>query len=57
MADITMCENEACPIKRKCYRYTAIESSYQYYSLFKPTVDNGSVRCHAFWDNKERSEE
>lgn len=57
MADITMCDNDTCPIKEKCYRYTAIESVYQYYCWFKPTINNGSVKCDAFWDNKERIEE
>ena len=31
MSDITMCEGIDCPIRSKCYRYTAIPNYYQYY--------------------------
>ncbi len=34
MPDISMCNNEKCDKKNKCYRYMAIPSSWQAYSNF-----------------------
>ena len=51
MADISMCRNESCKLKKKCYRYTAIPSEFrQSYGLFA-LDENG--KCNYFWDNKE----
>ena len=47
MADISMCLNEDCPLKEKCYRYTAPASDYQYYSDFKYVEGEG---CDFFWE-------
>jgi len=47
MVDITLCENEECPIKEKCFRYTAEASSRQSYACF-PHKDGD---CDYFWDN------
>lgn len=50
MPDISKCENEECPLKEKCYRYTAIPSpDLQAYGWFKPDEDG---KCNGFWDNK-----
>ena len=50
--DITMCMTENCPMKDKCYRYTAIPERIQSYSLFGPVCcDNGSYNY--FMDNEE----
>ena len=29
MPDITMCDDESCPMNRKCYRYMAIPSTHR----------------------------
>ena len=51
MPDISMCMNEKCEKKDKCYRYTATPDEYwQPYCLFD------EKDCTHFWDNKERSE-
>lgn len=53
MPDISMCRNEECPLKLKCYRYTAIPSEFmQSYTSFKPIIVDKSVKCSAFWSNK-----
>lgn len=53
MPDITMCENKECPLKDKCFRYTATPSEHiQSYSYFKPTIVDGKATCDWFWDNK-----
>jgi hypothetical protein len=36
MPDITMCANSNCRARRLCYRYTAIPSRRQSYSVFHP---------------------
>jgi hypothetical protein len=49
--DISMCANEECPLKEKCYRYTAKPEMMQSYGDFKPD-ENGE--CEYFWDNKKQ---
>lgn len=45
MADITICANNKCPIKERCYRYTAKCSPYQSYSYFESYEKDGRVAC------------
>jgi hypothetical protein len=45
MTDNAMCQNNECPIRDKCYRYRAIPSNWQSYSLF--TFQDG--KCDDFW--------
>lgn len=61
MPDISMCQNEACPLKKNCYRYTARPSSFlQTYGYFKPDEEG---KCDHYWpqsknykdDSKEKS--
>lgn len=48
MPDIIMCGNESCPLKMKCYRFTAIPTpDRQAYAFFS----HKDGRCDAFWDN------
>lgn len=50
MSDIAKCENESCPLKENCYRYTATPSEYrQSYANFQ--IDDESGECSGFWDN------
>lgn len=53
MADITMCLNSACPVKEKCYRFTAPQSHYQTVANFEFKYDNRVVSCDYFWLNSE----
>ena len=40
MPDILMCNTKIfCPLKKKCYRYTAIPYAYQSYSDFNYDVE------------------
>jgi hypothetical protein len=51
MADITKCNGQGCPVKEKCYRYTAKESMYQSYFSEPPIKDN---KCDMYWgENSE----
>lgn len=51
MPDISMCRNEECPLKEKCYRYTAEPSPFrQAYAEFKVNEEGG---CDYYWDNTE----
>lgn len=52
MADICMCSGGDCPMKDKCYRYTAPKSEY-WQSMFTTPPINEMGECEYFWDNKE----
>ena len=47
MADITMCSWEWCPMKEKCYRYTAHKEEYQTMFIEPPTKD---WECEYLWN-------
>jgi len=51
MADIQMCKDQECPMKRKCYRFTATPNEWQWY--LDPSVRKGD-KCEDLWDNKGR---
>jgi hypothetical protein len=47
MPDISMCENQECPSKKKCYRFIAKPNSlWQAYADFKPKKDK--KKCEDF---------
>ncbi len=50
MNDITMCKNNDCKDRQKCYRYTAMPSSYQSYADFKPRKDG---ECDSYYPVKD----
>jgi hypothetical protein len=52
MPDITKCNNEECPKKDTCYRYTSKPDEMQSYSKFKPNDDG---QCEYFWENTQYS--
>lgn len=45
--DITMCNGDNCPVKKKCYRYTAKPSEYQSYFVESPIKDG---KCDHYWE-------
>lgn len=50
--DITMCNGDNCPVKKKCYRYTAKPSEYQSYFIEAPFKDG---KCDHYWgENQEQ---
>jgi hypothetical protein len=52
MANITKCTGDNCPIKEKCYRFTAISSKYQ--SWFSPPYGRDEPNtCYYFLSNSE----
>jgi hypothetical protein len=53
MADITMCQNEDCPVKDTCFRYLATPSQYQSFYVFDKDTKEP---CDWYWectDDKE----
>jgi hypothetical protein len=54
MSDITKCTNDECPIKEKCYRWTATWGMRQSVCCFEPEEDG---ECEHFWDNEGRRKE
>lgn len=57
MADITMCTGENCPIKKKCYRFTAPVSEFRQSYFFKPPfkIKDGVVTCEMYWGGNAES--
>jgi len=52
MADISKCNNQQCPSKDYCYRFTATPSKFmQSYADFSPEDDETS--CSHFWPNNK----
>lgn len=54
MADISMCSGAGCPLKEKCYRYTAPKSEMQTH-FSPPRKKDGS--CNYFWPVVKANEE
>ena len=48
--DISMCKEEKCPLKEKCYRYTAKPDEYQSYLVDKKDIGKN---CDLFWEVKD----
>ena len=48
MSDFTKCADEACPMKEKCYRYTAKASERQSY-FATPMWDKEKEDCDYYW--------
>jgi hypothetical protein len=47
MSDITKCDGTDCPVKEKCYRFTAkSDDVYQSYFVDPPIKDG---KCEMFW--------
>lgn len=53
MADISMCRNNLCPLKDKCYRYNARPSEWQSYGSYYPIMG----KCHYFWPMEDGDEQ
>lgn len=45
MHDITMCDNNTCPMRERCYRFTETYNVLQWYATFKPDEND---ECNMF---------
>ncbi len=55
MPDITMCKDNDCPIREKCYRYTAPPSKYrQSYFMESPREDGKCDYQMEVWKKKDK---
>ena len=57
MADISMCPGTDCPVKEKCYRFTAPKSEFMQ-SWFVETpckVEEGKFTCEMYWGENSES--
>jgi hypothetical protein len=58
MPDITMCKNWRCPLRLKCWRYTAFPSEHwqSYFVGLQTPRKNGDepATCDYFWDNTKK---
>jgi hypothetical protein len=53
MADITMCRDETCKKRERCYRFTA-RATPEYQSYFVDSPRQGKV-CKYFSDNEDKT--
>ena len=54
MADITMCPGGDCPLKKACYRYTAVPSGMQSMMakpIFVKEDTSKKLECRMYWPN------
>jgi len=49
MPDITKCNDEKCPKRKKCYRYWSNPNSWQ--SYFTESPRKGKI-CDYYWERK-----
>ena len=53
MPDITLCKGTNCPLKERCYRYTAKPTQFSQSYFVDPPIKDGE--CEYFWDNGPRA--
>jgi hypothetical protein len=54
MSDIAKCQDNKCPSRLMCYRFTAPANEYrQSYGLFNREEDANN--CNMFWGNKHEN--
>lgn len=51
MSDITLCNNNTCPLRLRCRRATDLVARYQKSAHFKPKRANGQWVCDQYWFN------
>jgi hypothetical protein len=49
MADITKCKGEDCPLKEKCYRFTAKENEYRQAYFINTPYNKQKETCEYLW--------
>lgn len=49
MADITKCEGLDCPLKEKCYRFTAKANEYRQSYFVEPPYNKETKECEYLW--------
>lgn len=57
MSDISKCPGNGCPVKEKCYRYSAKDGVWQSWFAKEPfkISKKGVFKCDMFWgDDAER---
>jgi hypothetical protein len=53
MPDITMCPGHDCPLKEKCYRYTAKPCEFRQSYFMSPPYKDG--KCDHYWEETQES--
>ena len=51
MSDIAKCSGTGCPVKEKCYRFTAQSSEYgqSYFFDVPGKTEDGKFTCDMYW--------
>jgi len=53
MTDISKCKGLNCPLKLKCYRYTAKADEHWQSYLGRVPYDEKTESCSRYWSNKD----
>jgi hypothetical protein len=54
MPDITMCKGDRCPLRDKCFRFTAIPGKHMQAYFTEIPFDAMTLSCRHFMDNSGR---
>lgn len=54
MADITKCKGDGCPVKDKCYRYTAPTNPYAQSYFLNPPYNKETNSCTLYWGETQQ---
>ena len=52
MADISKCDDNLCPVKDRCYRWTA--KANPHWQSYIRTQHKGKHGCDYYWENDKR---
>jgi hypothetical protein len=53
--DIRMCRGTNCPVREKCYRFTAPPSEYwqSFFSEVPIRIEDGKLKCDYYWGDND----
>lgn len=57
MSDISKCMGTNCPLKKKCYRFTATPSEYLQSWFMEEPYDTETKTCDFYWETKTDKDE
>jgi len=52
MADITMCDGKDCPLREKCYRFTAFANQWRQSYFMETPYNKEENKCDEYWEDK-----
>lgn len=56
MADITMCDDNNCPLRESCYRFNAPVNEWRQSYFAESPNKNNDDKCPEYWFRKDDTE-